>query len=227
MAIKIRLKRIGRRNRPFYRAVVLDSRKRRDGAAIEELGWYNPILKEQENYSLKEDRILHWLKEGAQVSDTVHTLLKRSGLAMRWHLMKQGLDEKAIEKEMQKWALKKKESKKQKTEKKAPEASVESVKEPEPESAKVAETSVEEPATEEKAVAPEEEPATEAETKPADEQASEESEIEESKNSEPAEPAAEDKKTEGDDTPSVQEESNNETTEEASAKPEEVSSKDE
>ena len=43
MATKIRLKRIGRRNRPFYRLVVMDSRKRRDGAAIEELGWYNPI----------------------------------------------------------------------------------------------------------------------------------------------------------------------------------------
>ena len=43
MATKIRLKRIGRRNRPFYRMVLIDSRKKRDGAAIEELGWYNPI----------------------------------------------------------------------------------------------------------------------------------------------------------------------------------------
>ena len=43
MATKIRLKRIGRRNRPFYRVVVMDSRNKRDGAAIEELGWYNPI----------------------------------------------------------------------------------------------------------------------------------------------------------------------------------------
>ena len=43
MSTKIRLKRIGRRNRPFYRVVVMDSRNRRDGAAIEELGWFNPI----------------------------------------------------------------------------------------------------------------------------------------------------------------------------------------
>ena len=43
MATKIRLKRIGRRNRPFYRVVVMDSRNKRDGAAIEELGWFNPV----------------------------------------------------------------------------------------------------------------------------------------------------------------------------------------
>ena len=43
MATKIRLKRIGRRNRPFYRLIVIDSRKKRDGAAIEQIGWYNPI----------------------------------------------------------------------------------------------------------------------------------------------------------------------------------------
>ena len=43
MATKIRLKRIGRRNRPFYRIIIIDSRKRRDGSAIEQVGWYNPI----------------------------------------------------------------------------------------------------------------------------------------------------------------------------------------
>ena len=56
MATKIRLKRIGRRNRPFYRLVVMDSRNRRDGAAIEQVGWYNPIAKD-DIYSIKEDRI--------------------------------------------------------------------------------------------------------------------------------------------------------------------------
>lgn len=111
MAIKIRLKRIGRRNRPFYRLVVMDTRTRRDGAAIEELGWYDPILKDKsKNYSLKEDRILHWLGEGAQTSEVTHRLLKRAGLALRWHLMRQGLDEKSIEKEMQKWVLTKEEA---------------------------------------------------------------------------------------------------------------------
>ena len=59
MATKIRLKRIGRRNRPFYRLIVIDSRKRRDGAAIEEIGWYNPIDKDH-SYEIKSDRLFHW-----------------------------------------------------------------------------------------------------------------------------------------------------------------------
>ena len=104
MATKIRLKRIGRRNRPFYRLVIMDARKRRDGAAIEEVGWYNPTAKD-EMYSLKEDRILHWLQEGAQPTDTAHDILRTAGLAHKWHLMKQGLDKADVEKEMKKWAL--------------------------------------------------------------------------------------------------------------------------
>ena len=104
MATKIRLKRIGRRNRPFYRMVVMDSRSRRDGAAIEELGWYNPIDLDH-SFSLKEDRILYWLKEGAQTTDATHKLLKRAGLAHKWHLINQGLDTTHVEKEMQKWKL--------------------------------------------------------------------------------------------------------------------------
>ena len=104
MATKIRLKRIGRRNRPFYRMVVMDSRSRRDGAAIEELGWYNPIDLDH-SFSLKDDRILYWLKEGAQTTDATHKLLKRAGLAHKWHLINQGLDTTHVEKEMQKWKL--------------------------------------------------------------------------------------------------------------------------
>ena len=104
MATKIRLKRIGRRNKPFYRLVVMDSRKRRDGAAIEELGWYNPIDADH-SYDIKDDRIIHWLAEGAIPTNAAHKLLRRSGIAHQWHLMKQGLDETAVEKEMKKWAL--------------------------------------------------------------------------------------------------------------------------
>ena len=104
MATKIRLKRIGRRNRPFYRIIIIDSRKRRDGSAIEQVGWYNPIESNKEkNYVLKDDRILEWLKLGAQVTDPVKKLMKRSGLAHRWHLMKQGLSEKEIEKAVEEW----------------------------------------------------------------------------------------------------------------------------
>ena len=110
MATKIRLKRIGRRNRPFYRIVVMDERARRDGAAIEELGWFNPLeIDDEKNLSLKEDRILHWLGEGAQTTETAHNILKRTGLAHRWHLISKGLDDAAVEKEMKKWALEREE----------------------------------------------------------------------------------------------------------------------
>ena len=84
--------------------VVMDSRKRRDGAAIEELGWYNPI-DEKHSYMLKEDKILNWLKEGAQTTEAAHKLLRRSGIAHRWHLINQGLKDAEIEKEMEKWKL--------------------------------------------------------------------------------------------------------------------------
>ena len=104
MATKIRLKRIGRRNQPFYRMVVMDSRSRRDGAAIEELGWYNPIDLDH-SFLLKEDRVLHWLKDGAQTTDAAQKLIRRAGIAHKWHLMNQGLDNTQVEKEMQKWKL--------------------------------------------------------------------------------------------------------------------------
>ncbi len=146
MATKIRLKRIGRRNRPFYRVVVMDSRNRRDGAAIEELGWFNPIEADK-SYKLEEDRFLHWLKEGAQPSEAAHGLMKRSGLAHRWHLTQQGLDEKTIEKEMKKWALTREETLKNRAEKvtKKAEKAEEKIK-AEAEAATAAEAAVEEAA---------------------------------------------------------------------------------
>ena len=68
--------------------VVMDSRKRRDGAAIEELGWYNPI-DTVHSFDLKEDKILNWLQEGAQTTEAAHKLLRRAGIAHKWHLIKQ------------------------------------------------------------------------------------------------------------------------------------------
>tara|TARA_B100000749_G_C18448704_1_gene475328 strand:+ start:3373 stop:4032 length:660 start_codon:yes stop_codon:yes gene_type:complete len=104
LATKIRLKRIGRRNRPFYRLIVIDSRKQRDGAAIEEVGWYNPI-DDGHSYDLKGDRILHWLSQGAVPTNAAHKLMRRAGIAHRWHLIQQGMDEAEIDKEMKKWEL--------------------------------------------------------------------------------------------------------------------------
>ena len=182
MATKIRLKRIGRRNRPFYRIIIIDSRKRRDGSAIEQVGWYNPIESNKEkNYVLKEDRILEWLKLGAQVTDPVNKLMKRSGLAYRWHLMKQGLSEKEIDKAVEEW--KKERDKVIQDRIKANEAKKEKVK-AEKAAAKVADEAPAEEAPAEEVA--EEAPAEEA---PAEEAPAEEAPAEEVAEEVPAEEA--------------------------------------
>jgi small subunit ribosomal protein S16 len=66
----IRLTRMGRKKRPFYRVVVTDSRKRRDGGWIESIGYYNP-LKENREVKIDEERLNYWLSVGAQMSDRV------------------------------------------------------------------------------------------------------------------------------------------------------------
>ncbi|HEX9793909.1 MAG TPA: 30S ribosomal protein S16 [Planctomycetota bacterium] len=77
MAVVLRLKRTGRRNRPHYRICVFDSRTRRDGRSIEELGHYDPLGGDGEHdFTLNEERARHWLSEGAQPSQTVASLLK-------------------------------------------------------------------------------------------------------------------------------------------------------
>ena len=83
MALAMRLSRGGRKNRPFYRIVVADKRMPRDGRYIERLGTYNPLLaKDDENrVNLNEDRIKHWLGEGAQPSYRVAVFLGKAGLA--------------------------------------------------------------------------------------------------------------------------------------------------
>lgn len=78
--VVLRLKRMGRNHRPFFRLNAIDKRAPRDGRVIEELGWYDPIAPEDKQLNLKTDRIDYWLSVGAQPSDTVKTLLKRAGV---------------------------------------------------------------------------------------------------------------------------------------------------
>ncbi|HTE06399.1 MAG TPA: 30S ribosomal protein S16 [Planctomycetota bacterium] len=81
MAARIRLKRIGRKNRPAYRICVFDARTRRDGAPIEELGSYNPQGKSiDDKVVLDKVRALHWLSVGAQPSDTVASFFRKLGV---------------------------------------------------------------------------------------------------------------------------------------------------
>ena len=78
VAVRLRLKRMGRRHRPFYRVAAMDGRKKRDGRVVEELGFYDPIAQDADKQlALKLDRIDYWLSVGAQPSDTVRHLIER------------------------------------------------------------------------------------------------------------------------------------------------------
>ena len=81
MSVKIRMKRVGARNSPYFRIVVADSRSPRDGKFIEEIGSYQP-LKKGDNFILKLDRAQYWVSKGAQPSDTVASFIKKAGKAV-------------------------------------------------------------------------------------------------------------------------------------------------
>ena len=78
MAVKIRLRRMGAKKAPFYRIVVADSRYPRNGRFIDEIGYYDP-MKEPAVLNVDNDKAAKWIKNGAQPTDTVRDLLKRSG----------------------------------------------------------------------------------------------------------------------------------------------------
>lgn len=81
MAVKLRLKRLGRRNAAFYRLNAIDSRTARDGRVIEQLGFYDPLHKDQaKQFEANIERCVHWLNVGAVPSETVSSLLKRKGV---------------------------------------------------------------------------------------------------------------------------------------------------
>jgi len=88
MAVKIRLRRMGAKKNPFYRVVVADSRYPRYGRFIEEIGTYNPLTTPME-FKIDEEKALSWLKNGAQPTDTVRALLKKSGIMDKFEQSKQ------------------------------------------------------------------------------------------------------------------------------------------
>ena len=81
--VKIRLKRMGAKKKPFYRLVVADSRSPRDGRFIEHLGYYDPLT-EPVNVKIDVEKTMHWLQQGAQPSDSARSLLKREGILERF-----------------------------------------------------------------------------------------------------------------------------------------------
>ena len=81
--VKIRLRRMGAKKRPFYRLVVADSRSPRDGRFIEQLGYYDPLT-DPATVKIDEDRVKKWLSQGAQPSDAARSLLQREGVLERY-----------------------------------------------------------------------------------------------------------------------------------------------
>jgi len=79
MAVKIRLRRMGQKKAPFYRIIVADSRSPRDGRFIEEVGYYNPMTNPAE-IKVDAEKVQKWLDSGAQPTETVKSILNKSGL---------------------------------------------------------------------------------------------------------------------------------------------------
>jgi small subunit ribosomal protein S16 len=81
--VKIRLKRLGSKKRPYYRVVVMDSRKARDSRTLDEIGIYHPLETEDKQFDVQEESVKEWLSKGAQPSPTVKRLLNKKGIAVK------------------------------------------------------------------------------------------------------------------------------------------------
>lgn len=98
MAVKLRLRRLGKKKQPVYKIVAADSRSPRDGKFIEAIGLYNPLT-HPSTLDIKEDRALYWLDNGAQPTDTVRNLLSQKGILLEKHLKRKGASDEKIKEE--------------------------------------------------------------------------------------------------------------------------------
>ena len=102
MAVKLRLRRMGKKKQPIYKIVAADARSPRDGKFLEALGLYNPLTKPH-TVDVKEERVLYWLSKGAQPTHTVKSLLREKGIILKNDLIKRGLDNEKIESKLAEW----------------------------------------------------------------------------------------------------------------------------
>jgi small subunit ribosomal protein S16 len=102
LAVKLRLRRMGKKKQPIYKVVAADSRSPRDGKFLEAIGLYNPLTNPS-TVDIKEERALYWLGVGAQPTDTVKNLFTRKGILLKRELMKRGLSGEQIEEKMNEW----------------------------------------------------------------------------------------------------------------------------
>jgi len=129
VAVRLRLRRIGKKKMPMYHIVATDSRVARSGKFLEILGRYEP-LQDPMSIVSKDERIVFWLKRGALPTDTVRSLLQRTGLWYRWSLMKKGADPAAIATEMEKWQMMQAEKRQRDADRKARRAAARKAKKP-------------------------------------------------------------------------------------------------
>ena len=88
MSVRLRLRRMGSRKRPFYRIVAADSRYQRDGRFLEVLGYYDPKPKDFK-FKVDREKVFEWLRKGAQMSNTVEGLLRREGIVQEYNISKE------------------------------------------------------------------------------------------------------------------------------------------
>jgi len=117
LAVKLRLRRMGKKKQPIYKVVAADTRSPRDGKFLEALGLYNPLT-DPHTVEIKEDRVLYWLDNGAQPTNTVKSLLRQKGITLKRELGKKGLDAEKVEAELENWKKLKEASSKKKSVKK-------------------------------------------------------------------------------------------------------------
>ena len=102
MAVKLRLRRMGKKKQPIYKVVAADARSPRDGKFLEAVGIYNPLTNPH-TIDLKEDRINYWLDNGAQPTDTVKSLLNQKGINLKRDMTRRKFSEERVEAELKNW----------------------------------------------------------------------------------------------------------------------------
>lgn len=102
MPVKLRLRRQGRKGRPYYHIVAADSRSPRDGKFLEKVGSYNPVTNPAE-IQVDHDVAIKWLQNGAQPTETVKAILRYTGVNLKYALIKQGKSEEEVERIYSKW----------------------------------------------------------------------------------------------------------------------------
>jgi small subunit ribosomal protein S16 len=102
LAVKLRLRRMGKKKQPIYKVVAADSRSPRDGKFLEAIGLYNPLT-DPSTIEIREERALYWLDVGAQPTETVRNLFTRKGILLKRDLKKKGLSDEKVEEKMNEW----------------------------------------------------------------------------------------------------------------------------